>query len=29
LNNALQVVLNYINRMWPDLPIMAEHIEIW
>jgi len=29
LNNALQAVLEFINRMWPDLPIMAEHIEIW
>ena len=29
LNNALLKVLDYINRMWPDLPVMAENIEIW
>ena len=29
LTNALQVVLDFINRMWPDLPILAENIEIW
>ena len=28
LINALQAVLEYINRMWPDLPIVNEHIEI-
>jgi uncharacterized protein YlxP (DUF503 family) len=29
LNNVLQKVLEYTNRMWPDLPVMAENIEIW
>jgi uncharacterized protein YlxP (DUF503 family) len=29
LNNSLQKVLEFINRTWPDLPVMAEHIEIW
>jgi uncharacterized protein YlxP (DUF503 family) len=29
LNNALQAVLEFVNRRWPDLPIVAENIEIW
>ena len=29
LNNALQGVLDFIIRLWPDLPFLAEHIEIW
>lgn len=29
LNNTLQKILEFINRMWPDLPVMAENIEIW
>jgi uncharacterized protein YlxP (DUF503 family) len=29
LNNVLQKVLDYINRMWPDLPVIAENIELW
>ena len=29
LNNVLQKVLVFYNRMWPDLPVIAENIEIW
>jgi uncharacterized protein YlxP (DUF503 family) len=29
LNNALQSVLEFIIRMWPDHPVIAENIEIW
>ena len=29
LNNVLQKVLVFYNRMWPDLPVITENIEIW
>ncbi len=29
LNNALQAVLEFVSRSWPDLPILNENIEIW
>ena len=28
LNNALQAILEFISRCWPDLPTLAENIEI-
>jgi uncharacterized protein YlxP (DUF503 family) len=29
LQKALQEVAEYIPRMWPDLPLIREHIETW